>query len=210
MEDFIRGELLKRPRPKANCIFQGLVTWLERQNRDCPGEDAIIKRITKLRKADDEHPPSGLDVPWSIGVCMKAEIPGHIIPILLGTQKRLLEEKAKLLKITDKLSKQQIVFRRQVAESVLLTIREAKWVALLWPALVTTATKQMPKSRDPLSQANRIIAKAKLYAFRERIAEIKGVEYPDTTDIDSSIGDFSDSATIKDILKYTGVKKDGE
>lgn len=157
--------------------------------------------------------PTELDKPWTVGSCVKANIPGDMIPLLLAEQKRGLKAKEARLSNSrwdftikgKKLSERELEdFTQHLAERAILTIRQGQWLAKLYPVLIGSALKQYPN--NPLIQANSIIVKAKLYAHREQVAEIlNSASYPDTSDIDSHFDDLSQERMSLDIYEYSGL-----
>ncbi|MFC1907213.1 hypothetical protein ACFLW8_03910 [Chloroflexota bacterium] len=155
MEDFIRQELLKKPRPTANEIYDSLIKYLEEINVESPGESAFIKRVTKLRKEINEIPPSKLDAPWSLGSCLEEDISAEVvIPIqhFLSTYGRHL------------------------------TIRRARWYSMLHPLLLPVLEKSNPG--QPKQNLLRLFQISSYYTRLEQIAITKGEPYPDTRYLD--------------------------
>jgi len=178
MEDFIRIELLKKPRPTANTIFKGLMDDLEGngiEDTKVPGEDAVIKRITKLRKEVDAHPPSDLDSPWTIGACLEYNIP--LTPTLLEIYQTGLQDTplCPLLVETYRIKRDEVSTR--------LTIRQARWFTLLFP-LLEPKIKVKCSELEPITQLGIVVFIAEQYANREQIAEITN-HIPDTLLMDN-------------------------
>ena len=84
---------------------------IEKMGEISPTEDTLARMISEARNKQ----PSELDQPWSIGACAQYNIPPDIIPVLIRLQK---------LKAARR--------RRRLAGEI--TIREARWVARLYPA----------------------------------------------------------------------------
>jgi len=157
MEDFIRLELLKKPRPKADAIFFSLMDYVEENNMPAPGEAAVIKRITKLRKEVDQQPPSELDTPWTIGASIAYGIPPDMIPVLF-----------------------EVITAPE--DGIALTIREARWLSTIYNVAKPLIEQEAPG--QPLQQFGYLYMMANQYAQRERIAELKGKLPPDTSELD--------------------------
>lgn len=185
MENFIRGELLREPRPKANDIFLALMKSFDDTGNPVPGEDAIIKRITKLKKEVDAHPRSELDNPFTIGACLKYNIP--LTPALIE------------------------VYRLTLADADEISIRHARWFSVFLPLLEPRVKDKRPNLK-PLAQLGIVVIIAHNYARLEQIAEIKG--HPlDTSWMDNKHfieEDFSDGALTEGFFRtlYTPQKVD--
>jgi len=202
MEDFIYNKLIKKPRPTANSIHQSLIKYLEGQkipDSEIPGEDAIIKRITKLRKTVVAHPPSDLDNPFTIGDCLKYQI--TLTPALLTEyQSGLKYENEGDYEKT--LKEFNVPLDEALPAST--TIREARWLNLLYPHLMSRIKAKRPELK-PLVQLGRVSFIAGQYASLEQICEISerpmDTRYLDTTYFVKE--DYSDETIIKYCLALT-------
>lgn len=157
MEDFIRGELIKEPRPHADTIVLALRENLESQGlfqKNIPGDDAVIKRITKLKKEVDAHPPSELDTPFTTWACLKYNIP--LTPALLEAW----------------------AFYLDASES--FTIRQARWFTLLYPVLEPILKAKCPREIP----AHCVAVIAQKYRNHELIAEVAGGHHSATSWLD--------------------------
>jgi hypothetical protein len=174
MEDFIRAQLRRQPRPTAYAISQNLAELFEGKVAVLPSEDAVIKRVTKLRREVEETPPNPLDSPWNIGASMKYEIPADATPLLIRL-KPLLKDP-------------------------FFTVRVAKWISLLFPALKPLVERHF--SQDSYEQDKRYVFIPVAYANREQVNESKGEkakDCPDTMDMDVlffKYGDVSEMALV--------------
>lgn len=159
----IRDEVLLIRQSEPGISARGIRIKLAKLHPDSkyiPKERAIQKHIQKHQDVLDKASPSELDKPWSIGCFEKFNIPGHIAPILL-----------------------QIKLWR----SDPLTIREARWAVALYDIAREKMYHHDYKNKEHAEDQFRanfdiIIS---VYAFHERMAELKGESYLDTTKLDS-------------------------
>jgi len=189
--------------------------------------------------------PTAIDAPWTIGVSVKADIPADIIPKLIEWQainhkvdsKGLFNKASdvEIKKIVDaiktakpntdideatKITKE--IMNKHLEKSKFLTIREARWFAKLYPTIISLAKKKYPRAH-PIKQEIWVYNLSHLFANRERIAEVLGSEYPDTTDIDAYIakGDLSEELNslfvwdvaleqMNEFVKRLGIQNGGE
>ena len=137
---------------------------LQLVDTDNPSLRSYEEKIKHIRK---NLPITPLDIPWRIGHCLKYGIPGDVIPSLI----RIRE------KIGDR-----------------LTIRRARWMGLLYPAVIQLATEEYPIDSPWFEQRLSFIGRE--YAIREQFCE--AMEYnTDTSDFDTlffTYGDISDEA----------------
>ena len=83
---------------------------IQNMGDNTPTEETLVKMISEARNKQ----PSELEKPWCIGACDYYNIPSEMIPIIIKTQKlKTVEHEEALGEIT---------------------IREAKWIARLYPA----------------------------------------------------------------------------
>jgi len=137
---------------------------LELADKDNPSLRSYEEKIRQIRQKLSKTP---LDTPWCIGQCLEYGIPGDVIPSLI-----LIKEI-----IGDK-----------------LTIRRAKWIDLLYPAITQLATEEHPV--DSLWFIQRLSFIGREYAIREQFCEAMGKDV-DTSDFDTlffTYGDISDEA----------------
>ncbi|MFC2041744.1 hypothetical protein ACFLTY_05450 [Chloroflexota bacterium] len=181
MEDFIRLQLLKQPRPTADEIYSHLMDYVEEKRLPLPGDSAVIKRITKIRKEIGNHPPSELDNAWSIGACIKHDIPSDIIPMLIELREISLKfkQKGETLDLPPEWRKAEAEAREEVENEP--TIRQARWIAKLYPLV-----EKLIDGQDPAGESSRVGYHdiiAGQYAIKEKLAELKGTPL-DTSDLD--------------------------
>jgi hypothetical protein len=131
---------------------------IERMGEVSPTEDTLARMISEARNKQ----PSELEKPWSIGACAQYNIPPDIIPVLIKIQKlKAVEDEGNSL-----------------GE---ITIREARWIARLYPAAEPLIGKLA------IGDDRRILWLlfiASGYAQRERVSEQINEKYPNTSDLD--------------------------
>jgi hypothetical protein len=110
-----------------------------------------------LRKGVDAYETSELDVPFQIGDCLKRGIP--LTPALAEA------------------------FGAYKHEDTRLSIRQAGWFALLYPALESKVKEAFPDLK-PLAQIGKIRNIADQYSWLEQTAKIKAREL-DTSGLDA-------------------------
>jgi hypothetical protein len=130
---------------------------IERMGEVSPTEDTLARMISEARNKQ----PSELEKPWSIGACAYYNIPPDIIPILIRLQK---------LKAADK-----------EGSSGEITIREARWVARLYPAAEPVIDRLFKNEEGSLWWMSLIVNG---YVQRERVSEQMNEQYPNTSDLD--------------------------
>jgi hypothetical protein len=153
-----------------------------------PGDSALQKTIarvySKLNKAASEGLP--LDEPWSVGCCIKCDIPANIIPAIILIQK-------KRIKIQNP-----------------LTIREARWIATLSPVL-NPILQTNNNTNQTLGNEDIFLQIACSYARAEQISELAGDSYPNTSNLDNLYlikEDISFEALMDGFVNTTSLKKD--
>ena len=131
---------------------------IERMGEISPTEDTLARMISEARNKQ----PSELDQPWSIGACSQYNILPDIIPILIRLQK--------LKAIYDE------------GESPgNITIREARWVARLYPVAEPVIDRLFKNEEGSLWWLSLIVNG---YVQRERVSEQMSEQYPNTSDLD--------------------------
>ena len=121
-----------------------------------PGESAVSKELTHIRKKVNERGSDLLDMPFSLGAVVDHNIPAEAIPILLDM--RAIE------RLSDPTEKP-------------LTVRQARWVAKLYIA----TQKLEPSSTGSDRQILRYLAVR--FAEREKVCELYDQPY-DNSDLD--------------------------
>ncbi len=137
---------------------------IEKMGEISPTEDTLAKLISEARNQQ----PSELDLPWSIGACAQYNIPPDIIPIIISLQKQ-------------KASGDEEGLLRQI------TIREAQWVARLYPSVKSLKTVKSLKNKNIIDNAERLWWLSIMvsgYVQRERVSEHMNEQYPNTADLD--------------------------
>jgi len=135
---------------------------IEKMGEISPTEDTLVKLISEARNQQ----PIDLDQPWSIGACAQYNIPPDIIPVLISLQK----------------------FKTPSGKECSLgqiTIREAQWVARLYPSAELLINKLINKEiidNDGSLWLLSIIVNG--YVQRERVSEQMNELYPNTSDLD--------------------------
>jgi len=131
---------------------------IERMGEVSPTEDTLARMISEARNKQ----PSELEKPWSIGACAHYNIPPDIIPILIMLQRLKADgdEEKSLGKIT---------------------IREARWVARLYPAAEPLINKLAIGNDRGLWWLSVIVNG---YVQRERVSEQMNEQYPNISDLD--------------------------
>jgi len=131
---------------------------IERMGEISPTEDTLARMISEARNKQ----PSELDQPWSIGACSQYNILPDIIPTLIRLQK--------LKAIYDE------------GESPgNITIREARWVARLYPVAEPVIDRLFKNEEGSLWWLSLIVNG---YVQRERVSEQMNEQYPNTSDLD--------------------------
>jgi len=131
---------------------------IEKMGEISPSEDTLVKMISEARNKQ----PSELDQPWSIGACDEYNIPPDIIPILISLQK-----------LKDKDQGESRLWK--------MTIREARWVARLFPVAEPLVNKAFTDEESSLWWLSLIVSS---YIERERVSEQMNEQYPNTSDLD--------------------------
>jgi len=131
---------------------------IEKMGEISPSEDTLVKMISEARNKQ----PSELDQPWSIGACDEYNIPPDIIPILISLQK-----------LKDKDQGESRLWK--------MTIREARWVARLFPVAEPLVNKAFTDEESSLWWLSLIVSS---YMQRERVSEQMNEQYPNTSDLD--------------------------
>lgn len=130
---------------------------IEKMGEVSPTEDTLARMISEARNKQ----PSELEKPWSIGACVHYNIPPDIIPILIRLQK---------LKAAGD----------EEGSPGKITIREARWVARLYPAAEPVINKIFTNEEELWWLS--IIVNG--YVQRERVSEQMNEQYPNTSDLD--------------------------
>lgn len=141
--------------------------------------------------------PTDLDKPWTIGCCVKANIPAEMIPKLLWEKEFLQKHPPKITGkhrkiIIDQISKMNLQitvddFEKIYQRNHALTIRVAQWYAKIYPTVMELAKRSIDNWQEAEGQVK---AESGVYPFAlelariERIAEMLGETYPDTSDMD--------------------------
>lgn len=165
MEEFLYEAHKNRPWPTANKIYEYFVEQFKKIT-DLPSEDAIIKRITRIRKELKNRPDSLLDTPWSIVACEQYGIPISEVPIIL-----------EYWRVMECISK-----KRNCDMSNRLSIRRARWIARLHPLVNDTLNTKFTDNRKLyIGHLSRL---ADIYARREELSEMTGKPL-NTRDLDA-------------------------
>lgn len=131
---------------------------IEKMGEVSPTEDTLSRMISAARNQQ----PSDLDQPWNIGACKQYHIPSDIIPVLIKLQKlRAPSDEAGMLGQ--------------------ITIREAQWVARLYPVAMPVIKKVFGDEDENLWW---LLLIASGYVQRERVSEQMNERYPNTSDLD--------------------------
>ncbi len=144
---------------------------IEKMGEISPTEDTLARMISEARNQQ----PSELEQPWSIGACAQYNIPADIIPVLMKMKRqRAPEDEGGLGEIT---------------------IREAQWVARLFPVAEPLVNKIFVEKESGLWWLSLIVSG---YVQRERLSEQMNEPYPNTSDLDglyfASEDPFSDAS----------------
>jgi len=131
---------------------------IEKMGEISPTEDTMVKLISEARNQQ----PSDLDQPWSIGACAQYNIPPDIIPVLIQLQKMNAPD-----------------YKEGLLGEV--TIREARWVAQLFPVADPVINKTFIGDEERLQLLSLIVS---CYVERERVSEQMNEQYPNTFDLD--------------------------
>lgn len=164
--------LIKRANPDlSGAKIRRSLEKIYPESKHIPKKRAIEKIIQTNRTVWENITPSVLDQPWSIGICAKYEIPPDIVPTLIECEK---------------------------IEGKKFTIREARWMDRLKPAVYEMVKKEFPKD-SPLGFLTNIAYqyshKEKIYELmspksdttdKEKVKDIQEVRF-DTTELDNDI-----------------------
>lgn len=180
----IRDEILfiKSSEPGVTAKqIQNKLKKLHPTSKYIPKIRAIQKRIHDNEDLLKNFEPSELDKPFTIGCCEAYDIPSEIIPVLMEWEP---------------------------TENEKLTIREARWAAKLYAVARKFLYPSHIKDKGYAYQMFLVnfSAVTSMYAYTERLAELKGDEYPDTTILDNTHfkkPEYKDSLFLK-------LSKDGE
>ncbi len=142
----------KKKKHPAKWYRNEVARVLKLEDKDNPSLRSYEERIRQIRQKLSKTP---LDTPWCIGQCLKYGISGDVIPSLIRVKE----------KIRDK-----------------LTIRRAKWIGLLYPAITQMTTAEHPI--DSLWFIQRLSFIGREYAIREQFCETMGKDV-DTSDFDT-------------------------
>ncbi len=147
---------------------------IQRMGEVSPTEETLARMISNARNRE----PSELERPWSIGACAHYGISPESTPALMDVQKERESDKRKNAPGT-------------------LTIREARWIARLYPVAQPLINK-MPYADESGPYWLSLVASS--YVIRERVSEQMNEQYPNTLDLDKFFfagGDpFDDSSLI--------------
>jgi len=131
---------------------------IDRMGEVSPTEDTLARMISEARNKQ----PSELEKPWSIGACAYYNIPQYITPILIRIQKLKAAED-------------------EDGSPGIITIREARWIARLYPAAEPLISKLAVGDGGGLLW---LLFIASGYVQRERVSEQMNEQYPNTSDLD--------------------------
>lgn len=159
--------------------------------KPAPRQHIFTERTYQKLKKQMDLTPSDLDFPWHIGACLKYQIPSDVVPILIEEQRNFLVKSGSSV----------------TTQTKPMTIRQARWFALLHPLISKMAKEQYPD--DPLKQHACLAIYARWYAFTERISELIKTPYPHTYHIDALLinGDLSEEALSDGIMEYCGLNE---
>jgi hypothetical protein len=148
-----------------------------------PGQSAIGKYAAEKRPEIRERQkhPLPIDTPWTIGSCIEYEISPETIPILL------------LIKSIDSAFYEN--------GTIMLTIRTARWINLLWKHVFELIDRK-PNENETDFEIRRglwTLRIAWVYAVKERrVKESTGSQFSDTTELDDIF--FGDDHLSEDII----------
>ena len=151
-----------------------LKEMIEKLGFDPPTDETLVKMISKARNKQ----PREIEKPWSIGACSYYNIPHDMVPLLIKMQKLMAENG------DDK----------DVPK--VLTIREARWMARLYP-VAEPLIRDLPNAEENGLLWLDFIASS--YVKRERVSEQMNEQYPDTADLDR-LYFYSDDFLNDDVL----------
>lgn len=151
---------------------------VEKLGDKSPSLETLKKLISQARN----HPPDKLDTPWTIGACLKYDIPDFAIPMLIEIQRRtkagtplnIPQANPQKQKAIDNANKQG---EREP------TIRQARWFARLYHSL-EMVIEETKLNKPPIWKQGIHFIIASQYAERERVSEMLGKDYPDTSELD--------------------------
>jgi hypothetical protein len=132
---------------------------IERMGEVSPTEDTLARMISGARNKQ----PSELEKPWCIGACSYYNIPHDMIPVLIKMQKLKAE------------------YGDDEDVSRVLTVREARWIAQLYPVAEPLISKMNDVEENKPLWLDFV---ASSYVQRERVSEQMNEQYPNTADLD--------------------------
>ena len=191
----IAHHALEEPRIPRDAVAIRLVDEIKRMGLIPPSEETIIKMVSGIR--NQERNP--LDNGWSIGSTIKYYFPPDIIQIIIEIQKLQMRSDFEAAKER-------------------ITIRQAQWIARLYPLITSIYKRRHPTGAVHLWMVYII---SNLYTQMEMTHEVLGIEYEDTTEDDEdffinesfwdkSVSDMADYYMASRILYKTVLKDYGD
>lgn len=145
---------------------------------DLPGESAIRKELQRIR----EFSQGDIDKVWSIGSCVKYNIPAEYIPELIIARQA-----------QEKIQRDSQKDRTELGDlpGEIFTIRCAKWFCILYPLIETMENikiEQNPeyKPKNIYQLIGKTLEYSIEYSYMEQAAEIQNIEL-DTSELDRII-----------------------
>ena len=172
---FIEKLTAKYPHLSNKEVMAEVETGAEELGYQIPKESAITKWLDKenIREKvrEQQRRPAALDRAWCISSCLKENIPGDMVPLLMEFQQTEGEGS------------------KHLPEGEVLTIRVARWISFLYPMFQKDENVlNYIKKKEPTNQVNTlkfyVSWLASLYAKREQISEIILEPFADTAELD--------------------------
>ena len=135
-------------------------------SKKLPGESAINKYLTRINKVIAKPDPE--DSLWNTAILQGEPITPDVVPVLVGVQSQ-----------------------RKAYLSVGLSVREARWLNRLFGFRDTFRRKCPSDGNDHEKEVvfipNMLATWSQIYAYREKIDALAGIEKPDFSELDTRI-----------------------
>jgi hypothetical protein len=161
IRQLIHVRSLEEPRAPRDAVALHLIEEIERMGEISPTEETLKRMVSAERNRE----PNPLEKSWGLGILSKNkdDFPPELISVIIEMKK---------LKMRD-----------DWEGSRDLTIRQAQWIARLYP-LIKEIHSRKYSNKDCLLMVWMI---SDIYAKREEMDEIVGEKYFDSSDLDEEI-----------------------
>lgn len=143
-----------------------IIRIIDSEDGQLPGESAINKYLTRINKGIANPDPE--DSPWDTATLKDEPITPDAVPVLVGVQSQ-----------------------RKAYLSVVLSVREARWFNRLF-GFRDMFRRKCPNDgsdyeKEVIFIPNVLATWSQLYAYREKIDMLAGIEKPDFSELDAGI-----------------------